>query len=627
MPGSQLTKTINYTEANANAGHFSYDENKLEVSSGNVAQLILNDSTGLTFSQSFSSDSGFTYNSSYTEFSGGVLQQKDTRPSGATFFASYDSDINGNWGGGTLTGTGTGSPTIVSSALDLTGGTKYVSYTGQSNASSAQTLCVRMTITPNYSGSPATKQGFFAISKVDSTRDNGVLLDHDTGGNILIAVYNDANAQVFSTNFGAWSPTAGVTYEFEYNMDLTTGATRLFIDGAQKGSTIVTTGTRNSANINLFRIGNTWNGTLASSNFKVGYVVVFSAVQHTANYSAPSTVPNSTIYVADIITMPTFTYSDVGDIQGFTAISTTEGGNSAIIRFTLNGKYRTGVAWLTSDGTYAQSTQADTLHANIATFNGVADTLAVKVFTTSSNLQGILDTFTATYTGQAYVQTNPAMIQVSAQGVGADGLVSFSATQSDSSPATVKYQLSVDGTYKYWNGSAWATSDGTLSQSNTAAEINTNAGSLDLSAGVSSLLVRALFSSDGQTRATLTTVSFDYNFFVASATPSECVLYMYVQDILGEEVSDVELSVSLETGFFYSSSSNWIGAYERRLVPNSEGLIESSFVETNTDTKKYRFKLYYKDLSGQQQVYDFGYATVPNQASQAIGSLSFGTTP
>jgi len=618
MPGSLLTKTVLYSTSAS--GNFTYDSTDLEIAS-NTARLKLQSNPSQTFTEDFADDTGFTYTASKSTISG-TLTQDDQRPAGATFFASYDSDINGNWGDGTTTGTGTGSPTITSNTLDLTGGTKYVSYNALSNASSAQTLCVRMTIIPNYTGSPGTKQGLFAISKVADTRDNGILLDHDSGGNILIAIYNDANGAISSTNFGAWSPTAGTTYEFEFNMDITTGATRLFIDGTQKGSTIVSTGTRNSANIGLLRIGNTWNASLSSSNFKVGYIQIFSAVQHTGNYSAPSTVPSSTIYLQDTITCPTMTYSTVGDVQAFTSFTATETGS---VSYILNGKFWDDPAWATSTGPSESTSKAD-VNTNIGSLPA-SDTLAVKVVTASSNTQGIVDDIVVGYTGQIYATDNPYMIQNAGQGVGADGLASFSSSQTDDSPATIKYQMSLDGTLKYWNGSAWATSDGTYSQANTAAEINTNASSLDLSAGIDEVLVRAVFSSDGQTRSLLTSVSFDYNFFAEAATPDECVIYAFVGDLLGNvDGTDVELSIELETSFFYSDTATLMQPQDQRFLPDSNGMIQASVVETTTDSKKYHFRVFYKDQSGIQKNIDLGYAAVPNSSNATLASLTFSAT-
>lgn len=64
--------------------------------------------------------------------------------------------------------------------------------------------------------------------------------------------------------------------------------------------------------------------------------------------------------------------------------------------------------------------------------------------------------------------------------------------------ADVRYQLSTNGSsWHYHNGTTWTGSDGTLSQSSTAATINSHAASFDSVVGSSTLYVKALLPSDG----------------------------------------------------------------------------------------------------------------------------------
>src|SRR4030042_74287 len=196
------------------------DYSQTEIIATNGALATLNNS-GLTFSQDFSSDSGFTYDSSKSEFTGGLVRQKDTRPSNATFLASYNVNKDGNWGGGTLTGTLNGGATVHDGVLDLASGTvKYEDFSATGNAGSQQTLCIRKVIITNFT----------------------------------IRIKDSAGADIIFTSAGSYSPTSGVPFEIELNMDLTSGATRLFINGTQLGSTITTTGTRGSS-IGLLRMG------------------------------------------------------------------------------------------------------------------------------------------------------------------------------------------------------------------------------------------------------------------------------------------------------------------------------------------------------------------------------------
>ena len=110
-------------------GSFVYDPAKIEFAAGK-ARLKLINHPGQSFSQAFSDPAGFIYDTGKAEFVGGVCRQKDQRPAGATFGATYTTDINGSWGGGSLTGTPAGSPSIDGGKLKLTtaGGGDKVTY-------------------------------------------------------------------------------------------------------------------------------------------------------------------------------------------------------------------------------------------------------------------------------------------------------------------------------------------------------------------------------------------------------------------------------------------------------------------------------------------------------------------
>lgn len=72
---------------------------------------------------------------------------------------------------------------------------------------------------------------------------------------------------------------------------------------------------------------------------------------------------------------------------------------------------------------------------------------------------------------------------------------------------TVKYQLSKDGsTYKYWNGSAWATASG-LAQANDSSTISSNIGTFTSQVGTGILYWKAFLSSDTSQSCDLDTIS------------------------------------------------------------------------------------------------------------------------
>lgn len=204
----------------------------------------------------------------------------------ANFYAPFTTDLNATVGGGTLTGTGTGSPAIASGKLNLKGGSlKYVTFAGANNVSNAsQTGCVRFKYTPNYSGTPAAPKALVYFGKGASVLTNLIELFHNNDGGLKCDFFNSAGGAIIApVSFGAWSPTAGVEYEIEMNWDLTAGAIRLFVDGTQQGSTNTSTGTR-STDVTNFTVG-CYVGFTLVSDAEFRHVRVFNAVQHTANYT------------------------------------------------------------------------------------------------------------------------------------------------------------------------------------------------------------------------------------------------------------------------------------------------------------------------------------------------------
>jgi hypothetical protein len=212
-------------------------------------------------------------------------------PQGSTFFATFKSDLNGNYGGGTLTGTPQGSAAIANGQLDLNySDWRYVDFDAKNNADSQQKGAIKFKVTPNYAGAPLADHSFINECKADSASNNMIDIMHHSGdAKMVLTAVDKNNALVFQTPIGVWNPVAGTEYEMELDYDFTTGATRFFIEGVQLGSTIVSTLLRDS-NIGLFRVGSNYDHTHVS-NFYIKDVVVFSDVQHTVDY-----IPGYTLY-------------------------------------------------------------------------------------------------------------------------------------------------------------------------------------------------------------------------------------------------------------------------------------------------------------------------------------------
>ena len=202
--------------------------------------------------------------------------------------ARFDTNLNLNWGNGSLIGTPSGA-VITDGRLDLRGNNKYLELSATGNASSSQKGSVKFMFTPNYSGNPAALVSFFSIFGHNASIDNDLMLYHDTDGQMHIFCGDKDGNQIFDVGLAVWNPTNGSEYEFELDYNITDGATALFINGIKIGSTITTTGER-SNNITVMRLGGNYNGA-AFCNGYFRNLLITNDVQHTSNYTPGYTIP------------------------------------------------------------------------------------------------------------------------------------------------------------------------------------------------------------------------------------------------------------------------------------------------------------------------------------------------
>ncbi len=333
----------------------------------------------------FTTSTNYTYDSSVVEITGGVAKLKDITPTDATCAALYTSAIDLTWGDGVLTGTGTGSPTITSGKLDLTGASnQYVDYDADLNADSQQTGCMRIDVYPNYTGNPANDQYFMGTFAAHNNGTNSMQVYQTTNTRMYILCKSSSGAMIFQSNLGNYAFTAGTRYTLELNWDLDTGASRLFINGSQHGSTIASTGTRSST-INLLRVGQHVSGTSGQSDFSVDNFAYFSTVQHTSNHtgSIPFDVPAK--YSVDNPTVVTnFSFKSTG-LTDFSSTETTTALDSItyIINASGQGRYVTGGSAADSDGTYSQSSSQSDMDSDIANIISTRKTITATVFLNS----------------------------------------------------------------------------------------------------------------------------------------------------------------------------------------------------------------------------------------------------
>jgi hypothetical protein len=253
-------------------------------------------------------------------------------------------------------------------------------------------------------------------------------------------------------------------------------------------------------------------------------------------------------------------------------------------------KYWSGATWAASSG-YAQSNSYSTINTNIATFPITASGMRIRVYlhsndgTTTPNIGNL----TVNYDDFIYSITNPTIFPATT--VGAEQLISVSAVTTEVGSDAVRYTLSVDGTEYYWNGSVWAVSSG-YAQTNTIAEINTNAAALVLTGGHVIRPVAYIHSNNGSTTPNIDSFTLTYNFF--NALPdiiTECVVWGYIYDSNGNPVQNVEVSAQTLAPVGYKTAVN-IGIVRASTTTSALGYWELELVETANmipNTTKYLF--------------------------------------
>lgn len=607
-----------------NSANFTFDSTKVDFP-GSVAQLAL-ESVAADFTQTFTSDSGFTYDNTKASFTGSQVQQLDLRAADAIWAANFNLGFDSNWNssGGTVTPTQVGTPTIVSDKLDCTGGgNNGLIYADATLSGAANKGAIKFKYTAGYTTTTTGNVGTIALLP-SSGNNNRLLLRHNrTNGRMLVDLYDSTGTPIASVgtssgDFGVWNTVSGTTYEVEFNWDGVAGTMYFLVDGVLIGSQSPGAFTRGGTATNLY-VGA--NPTYASADATFDDVLVFNDIQHTSGYTPGYTVSDY-VYESSNVTLPAFTYSGVGTLLTYNSLTTVQ---TSTPRYTIQSdsgsfKYWNGSAWVASDGTYAQAnTQAD-MSANLSALTDAsgAASATVRVHFTGTNTQAAVDNLVLNHNGQNnYYTDDPPVTQVS--GIEVDDITSFSAVTSASGSDTVTFIMNANGVDKYWDGAAWSNSDGSVAQSNTAADVNANIDSFDFSAGVTVKWKTLLHSDDGTTTPTVTSITFVYDFFTSKpGAINECILYGWEEDLEGVAVEGATVRVTLLTPFFHGNRR--FSALRKETTTDSTGYWEISVIETATISTTVIVQIESADGSGGVNVKSYT-ITVPDAVSASLASL------
>lgn len=514
-------------------------------------------------------------------------------------------DISYSKNGGALTGTATGGASIDGEKIDLSYlDGKRIDYAALGNADSQQVGAIKFKVTPNYTGAPAADRWFFCICKAHNDVKNAIMLRHSSSGPYLrLHMYDSTGAWIVEHLCGTWFPVAGTKYEFELNWDLTSGATRLFVenkatgDCEQSGSTYTGTATRDS-NIGLLRIGNNHSAS-SVSNFKIEDLVVFSTVQHTGNYTPGYTI-SETVYVASKVSLPIMEHTYAGTILQGNSLTTVYGGLPRITidvgQSGIEQYYDSG--WKVSAESFDEANTPSAFDTNFPTLTVEGEKYGqfFIYFTYSNDTQGYVDNLIANMRVDIGYPTDNPYVDWNSSFKGSE-LTDFVETATKTGADEIKYVIKIDGNFKYYNAGL-QDSDGSYPQANTAAEILANIGDFLTTRAV--VAFRAfLHSDDSSTKPDLDNLSVSYNSVIADPTfPTLVNLEGFLYNG-GSPASNVKIYMRpYLAGFFtggvfqrYSwthvSTTNSIGWFEINQYLQPSG----SFWEIKFGGKRYKLAL------------------------------------
>lgn len=190
--------------------------------------------------------------------------------------------------GGSLTGHGFGGAEVhEDGTLDLTGGgVKYVSYSAVNSAALAVNKgTVRFTLTPN--GSFSGVQVFYTAGETLGNHSTIQIYKDMTGK--LCDFILDSTESVIDNSCATVGFSIGVPTEIELDYNLDSGDVDHAITMFQDGGTVFTntnTGVQSASDVTNVILGKD-NTSDTNADFFIENVVVYSNVQHTADYTAP----------------------------------------------------------------------------------------------------------------------------------------------------------------------------------------------------------------------------------------------------------------------------------------------------------------------------------------------------
>lgn len=604
-----ITESFTFTNA------LNYNLSGTQISAG-VAKRSLIPNTGQVFSQDFASASGFVYDAAKAEFTAGLVRQKDLTPSNSIMAGKMvTKDLNWHKEAA-VTGTLNGVPTFGTGKMVCTGA-QGLYYDGVTNTIET----IKFKYTPNYSGNPPGNINMVSIYNGTNANNQFTLTHSPSGDNFRIGLYSATGGALYSiVTIGGNSQAlvAGTEYEFEVIIDSVNGVIRLFKNGVSVGTLNPGVFTRGTVASRYYvgAIPAVYNQAEASFDD----FIVFDNAQHTAGYTPGYTVVD-TIYAESEVELPNFSYTGIGTIQAVESSSFVEVGAP---RYTVGGFYWNGSAWVASNGTYAQANTSATLIANLTslTVTGASSVAASVIFPDSNTLSSV-DSVMVTVTGQKYSLTGYAepvqAIQVSA-------LDSYTESVVIPSGSTYGIILKIDGALKYFVGTTLTASDGTIAQSNTAAQLSAALPYSNFGSN-SSVFLRWVFGgANQQVTAEIDSAEIAYDFGGVATVATKCVVYGYVKDIADRPVKGAVIEFALyrsDDSQYREAADNTILKSKITVKSNELGYYEASLIRSSEYDEEGTYQVSFKNDQFQQNAIASAPLTftVPDSDYKALAEL------
>ena len=142
--------------------------------------------------------------------------------------------------------------------------------------------------------------------------------------------------------------------------------------------------------------------------------------------------------------------------------------------------------------------------------------------------------------GPAFSTDNPSIY--SALFLQATGVKAFSSSESVSGSDEIRYTVLINGVETYWDGLVWTESTG-YSETNTAADLNSNLSSLTLSEPSTIGFMAYLHSGDGTTTPALSEIAIDIDYIIEALNLSDAKVWNYLLDLSGNPLSGETIKV------------------------------------------------------------------------------------